>query len=115
MPDTDLRSLPDPDVLPLAEGIRRAKAGSSKTPQRAGEENSKLKRLVGAVSGEQVLKDIAEGNFQAPSGVVGRSSMRVRSMESANGARAGWSISGMPCNATSPCIVEAFTVAAAAR
>jgi len=46
VPDTDLRSLPDPDALLLAEGIRSAKAGSSKTPQRAGEENSKLKRLV---------------------------------------------------------------------
>jgi hypothetical protein len=44
-------------------------------------ENSKLKRLVAELSLEkQVLKDIAEGNFQAPGGVGRQSSTRVSSM-----------------------------------
>ena len=49
--------------LPLAEGIRRAEARSNEASQRAGKENSKLKRLVSELSEKQILKDVAEGNF----------------------------------------------------
>jgi hypothetical protein len=54
-------------------------------------ENAKLKRLVAELSVEKkVLKDVADGNFQALNGVARRWSMRGRNMNSPSDMPAGW-------------------------
>jgi transposase-like protein len=64
-------------------------------------ENGKLKRLVAELSLEkQILKDVAEGNFQALSGGVARSGMCARRTGFPSGMPAGCWGSGEGRNAT---------------
>ena len=64
-------------------------------------ENSKLTRLVAELSLEkQILKDVAEGNFQAWSGGVARSGMLVRPTGCRSGMPVGCWGSGEGRNAT---------------
>jgi putative transposase len=64
-------------------------------------ENAKLKRLVAELSLEkQILKDVAEGNFQALSGGVARSGMHARTTKYRSGMPAGCWGSGKEHNAT---------------
>jgi hypothetical protein len=63
----------------VAEGLPWTKTRSGQTAEQAEGENAKLKRLVGELSLEkQILKDVAEGNFEAPSGGGARSDMHAR-------------------------------------
>jgi hypothetical protein len=53
-----------PDVLPLAERIRRFEDGPGEATEGLGKGDGKLKRLVAELAlDKQILKDIAEGNF----------------------------------------------------
>src|SRR2546422_9478173 len=53
-------------------------------------ENSRLKRLVAELSLEkQVLRDVAQGNFEAPSGGVVRESVHARNTDFPSGTAAG--------------------------
>jgi putative transposase len=54
----------NPDVLPLAERMRRFEDGLGEAIEGPGKGERKLKRLVAELSlDKQILKDIAEGNF----------------------------------------------------
>ena len=64
-------------------------------------ENAKLKRLVAELSLEkQILKDVAEGSFQALSGDVARSGMLARTIDCQSGMPAGCWGSGEGHDAT---------------
>ena len=55
---------PHADLLPVAEGIRRAEGGAGKRLKELETENGRLKRLVAELSLEkQGLQEVAEGNF----------------------------------------------------